>query len=94
MVAGDVVGGAFDMSVVGSYGTIQPAAGVELMIMTMAGDLSIRFILYDGTLSAWSTSTQEDYGTTAQLKIPISNTLYMQLYSTHNDYGWRGIQIK
>jgi len=93
MVAGDVVGEMFDQSVVGSYSTVQPAAGVEIVVTVACGDGDLQVILYDGTLSGWSSNEIQNQGTNCNMKIPISNTQYMRLYA-NADYGYRGIQIK
>ena len=95
MAVGDVVGGTFAAGVPSNYRTFQPAAGVEVIFLSMCGDNTAQCILYDGTNQAWSAGNADAFGTNLQIKVPVNNTQYCQFYSGAADpCGYRGIQIK
>tara|TARA_R110000751_G_scaffold131498_1_gene233856 strand:- start:280 stop:579 length:300 start_codon:yes stop_codon:yes gene_type:complete len=99
MAAGDIVSGI--NSVGGAqWFTIQPAAGVEVMIFATIGTgaSKIRFLNAAGDFCEASSRIATDYPNALNVKIGINNTNYLQVYNAEGTVtyfgGMSGIQIK
>ena len=88
MAVGDVVN---QISIgTGTMSTLQPAAGVELVIFFSSADNTSWVALYNGTTLA----TKVLDNSVGSVKVPINNTNYVANYATSTNGGLSGIQIK
>lgn len=91
MAAGDIVSG---LATGGGTLNFTPAAGVEIMLLSVASHSYVRFGLYNGAIFGGCQGTASNGGwEMANVKIGITNTNYLQIYSD-TDRSYSGIQIK
>jgi len=91
MAAGDIVSGIATGSGTTNF---QPSATTEIMLLSVASHSYVRFGLYNGVTFGGCQGTASGGGwEMANVKIGITNTNYLQLYSD-TDRSYSGIQIK
>jgi len=98
MVAGDVVSDVLPATAAFAY--FVPAANVEIMIMSFAGNntSSNQIGLADGvnpdSIASYSYNTTVGDRNTYNLKLCITNTNYLIIFSNTGNPSYSGIQIK
>jgi len=91
MVAGDVVNG---FAASATYVTFQPAATVEVVILSVLGrDGDLEFYLYDG-VTAGGQNINAVSAVYYMKRFCINNTNYLRMYSNGTIGSYTGIQIK
>ena len=94
LAVGDLLSGIF--TTVGSNVSFQPAAGVEIIILSLHGDSTCRAGLTNGvTISDSIASNSSTFGQGFNTKIGINNTNYLNMYTNGpTPPSYSGIQIK
>jgi hypothetical protein len=92
---GDIISGIF--TTIATYHYFQPAGTNEIIITGTFGTNNVRCGLYNGVTQSWSYATDNagQQGTGMNIKIGITNTNYLLLYSDVTvPPSYTGIQIK
>jgi hypothetical protein len=94
MAVGDVINAI--PAQVANYSYFQPAAGVEIMILSLSSATNNHYFLYNGTNQGAWTNTDVSAGSKepTNMKIGITNTNYLAIYNTGAYGQYTGIQIK
>ena len=92
MAIGDIVNGI--IATFGSYVYFQPAANVEIMILSVGGKAVANAGLSNGVTDAPLEVADGSYNRGSNCKIGITNTNYLTLYGSTVAPSSSGIQIK
>jgi hypothetical protein len=97
MVAGDIVS-AITAGSIGVVSYFQPAANVEIVVLFVPSNGLGRYGIYDGTNNAIGYSgynAANGSGTNGSpIKVGITNSVYLYVFSDSSNAGYSGIQIK
>ena len=93
MAVGDIVS---DATIKNVYVNFQPAAGVEVIILSCHGNSDGIVAIKNGTLTGYSqfVTGSKNYNSGFNTKIGVTNSVFFAIYSTGDDGGYTGIQIK
>ena len=92
MVVGDIVSGIWGG--VTGYVSFQPAVGVEIIITGCAGGTGTYVGHTDGALTSHAINTNTNGVDTINMKLGITNSIYLRLLGTTTGASFSGIQIK
>jgi hypothetical protein len=92
MAVGEIVSGI--NTTIATYVYFQPAANVEIMILTAGGKAVANAGLSNGVTDAPLEVADGSHNIGSNLKIGITNTNYLAFYGSTTAPGYSGIQIK
>ncbi len=93
MAVGDIIS---DATIKNSYVNFQPAAGVEVILTSVFGNSDGVVSIQNGVLTGYSqfVTGSKNFNSGFNVKIGVTNSVFVGIYSTGDDGGYTGIQIK
>lgn len=93
MAVGDIIS---DATTANSYVNLQPAAGVEVIIVSCHGNSDGIVGINNGAITGYSqfVTGSKNFNSGFNTKIGVTNSVFFGLYSSGDNGGYTGIQIK